>query len=205
MWHGEGIILLHRLPGAEDPGRSSGADEPRASHRPASAHHDALASVDSLLEPEPGPKRRAVDGPDGPIPVCDPDGGLGGVSDGGGGRGGGAHEGMLGGLRDPGDGARLGMHDALLGGGGRDGIDVGGMGMHEGVGAEGFKACMVAASNVNAHPHSFQITGWSVIRSVMLPAPPPPPSLRTSVGVRSVSRPLPARRCIRFCWGALTW
>jgi hypothetical protein len=183
MWHGEGIILLHRLAGAEDPGRSSGADEPRPSHRPAGAHDHALSSVDSLLEPEPGPKRRAVDGPDGPMPVCDPDGGLGGVSDGGGGgRGGGGHEGMLGGLRDPGDGGRLGIHDGLLGGGGRDGMDPGGMGMHEGVGGEGFKACMAAANNLNAHPHSYQITGWSVIRS---------PSISTSSS--TADAPLPTR------------
>jgi hypothetical protein len=163
MWHSEGIILLHRLPGAEDPGRSSGGDEmarPLQHRAPSGGHDPALAAVDSLLEPEPAPKRRAIEGPDGQAHVCDGDGGLGpglgGVADG---VAGGRHDGMMGLRDDPGR-----LDGGLLGGGdvGRGGLLDGGGG--GGGGGEEFKACSVALSNLNAHPHPYQITGWSVIR-----------------------------------------
>ena len=159
VWHSEGIILLHRLPGAEDPGRSSGGDEtarPRPHHAPSGGHDHALSGVDSLLEPEPGPKRRAVEGPDGPVSGCDQDSGLGGGADG-------AsvvrvHDGMIG-LRDGMDAGRMGLGD-----GGMMGSGDGGRGLDAVGGGEEFKACNLAAGNQNAHPHPYQITGWSVIR-----------------------------------------
>ena len=206
-WHSEGIILLHRLPGAEDPGRSSGGDEmPRPpQHRaPSSGQDPALSAVDSLLEPEPIPKRRAVEGPDGPVPVCDGDAGLGhglsGVADSG---ASGRHDGIMV-LRD--DTGRLGAGDVGLlgaGDGGRGGILEGGCGS-----GDEFKACSVAASNLNAHPHPYQITGWSVIRCRHVA--PPRPEEHHVAGLCGADM---CGRCLVFliyvgrirCFGCLLW